>query len=68
MEKLIISINFKIKEEVIRKADPDKLLHIVIAIVVDCQGIMYQVRGDNGIYTLYEFEIARYSERLGILN
>lgn len=68
MDTISINVKFRIKQEVYRKSDTDKNRHIVVGYTVDIQGIMYQVRGENGLYTLYDFEIDLYENRLAIIN
>lgn len=68
MPKYTIEPIYGFGDHVCMLADPDKLLHVVIGYSIDRKDIMYEVRGDNGMYALYDFEIMPYDARLGVLN
>lgn len=59
---------FKVKDHVFRKCDEHKNLYIVVAYLIDAQGVMYKVTGVDGSYFCYDFEIDDYSKRLAIIN
>jgi len=68
MHKKTITTKYTFGDKVCRIADPDKLCFVVIALIIDRKDIMYQIRGEQGVFTLYDFEILPYEERLGVLN
>ena len=68
MRKLNVNVSFRIADEVFRKCDPNKFLYIVVGYYIDNQGVLYKINGIEGTFTVYNYEIDFFTERLAVLN
>jgi len=64
MYSITITAKYRIKDKVYRLTDPDKQLYIVTGYYVDFGNVMYEISGEEGVFTFYDYEIDLYENRL----
>jgi len=68
MYNVNLNVKFRLKTKVYRLADEDKKLCFVVGYYVDVATVMYEIRDNELLFTLYDFEIDLYENKFSNLN